>query len=142
MFERFTQAAIKTIMLAQEECRRLGHNCVSSEHLLLGLLRLDSEPAVKALNTSGLKLKEARIELEKARGRGKGPLKVEIPFTDEAKRTLEASWDAAQSHGHNYIGAEHLLLAVLRKKDCDAMKILEALGANLGQLEEQVLDSI
>lgn len=138
MFQKFTEAAIKTIMLAQEESRRLGHNYVSTDQILLGLLGLGSGPVTKTLDASGIKLKEARVEVEKARGRGTGPLTVELPFTDEAKRTLEKSWDIAESQGKDYIGAEHLLLAIVRKKDCDAHNILEALGANLETLEEQI----
>ena len=115
MFERFTEKAIKVIMLAQEEARRLGHNFVGTEQILLGLIGEGTGIAAKTLKGMGVNLKEARTEVEKIIGRGSGFVAVEIPFTPRAKRVLELSWDEARQLGHNYIGTEHLLLGLVRE---------------------------
>lgn len=81
MFERFTEKAIKVIMLAQEEARRLGHNFVGTEQILLGLIGEGTGVAAKVLRSMGVNLKDARIEVEKIIGRGSGFVAVEIPFT-------------------------------------------------------------
>jgi ATPases with chaperone activity, ATP-binding subunit len=86
MFERFTEKAIKVIMLAQEEARRLGHNFVGTEQILLGLIGEGTGVAAKVLKSMGVNLKDARVEVEKIIGRGSGFVAVEIPFTPRAKR--------------------------------------------------------
>ena len=86
MFERFTEKAIKVIMLAQEESRRLGHNFVGTEQILLGLIGEGTGVGPRALKTLGVTLKDARVEVEKIIGRGSGFVAVEIPFTPRAKR--------------------------------------------------------
>eukprot|EP00898_Chlorokybus_atmophyticus_P003164 jgi/Chlat1/3849/Chrsp26S04065 len=96
MFERFTEKAIKVIMLAQEEARRLGHNFVGTEQVLLGLIGEGTGIAAKVLKSMGVNLKEARVEVEKIIGRGSGFVAVEIPFTPRAKRVLELSLDEAR----------------------------------------------
>ncbi|CAD6263919.1 unnamed protein product [Miscanthus lutarioriparius] len=88
MFERFTEKAIKVIMLAQEEARRLGHNFVGTEQILLGLIGEGTGIAAKVLKSMGINLKDARVEVEKIIGRGSGFVAVEIPFTPRAKRGL------------------------------------------------------
>ncbi|KAI9071902.1 hypothetical protein K1719_046137 [Acacia pycnantha] len=115
MFERFTEKAIKVIMLAQEEARRLGHNFVGTEQILLGLIGEGTGIAAKVLKSMGINLKDARVEVEKIIGRGSGFVAVEIPFTPRAKRVLELSLEEARQLGHNYIGSEHLLLGLLRE---------------------------
>ncbi|MEZ4544624.1 MAG: Clp protease N-terminal domain-containing protein [Cyanobacteriota/Melainabacteria group bacterium] len=115
MFERFTEKAIKVIMLSQEEARRLGHNFVSTELILLGLIGEGTGIGAKVLKSMGVNLKEARVEIEKIIGRGSGHVAIEIPFTPRAKRVLELSWDEARQLGHNYIGTEHLLLGIIRE---------------------------
>jgi ATP-dependent Clp protease ATP-binding subunit ClpC len=91
IFDRFTEKAVKVIMLAQEEARRLSHPTVGSEQILLGLLREGTGIGAKALRSAGLNLKDARVEVEKIVGRGKGQLPIEIPFTPSAKKVLESS---------------------------------------------------
>nr|GLL49127.1 ATP-dependent Clp protease ATP-binding subunit ClpA homolog CD4A, chloroplastic-like isoform X1 [Ipomoea trifida] len=130
MFERFTEKAIKVIMLAQEEARRLGHNHVGTEQILLGLIAEGTGIAAKVLKSTGINLKDARIEVEKITGRGSGFVAIEIPFTPRAKRVLELSLEEARQLGHNYIGAEHLLLGLLREGEGVAARVLENLGAD------------
>ena len=99
MFERFTEKAIKVVMLAQEEARRLGHNFVGTEQLLLGLIGESTGIAAKVLKSMGVNLKDARVEVEKIIGRGSGFVAVEIPFTPRAKRVLELSLEEARQLG-------------------------------------------
>jgi len=139
MFERFTEKAIKVIMLAQEEARRLGHNFVGTEQILLGLIGEGTGIAAKTLKAMGVNLKDARIEVEKIIGRGSGFVAVEIPFTPRAKRVLELSWDEARQLGHNYIGTEHLLLGLIREGEGVATRILENLGVDLNKVRSNVI---
>ena len=139
MFERFTEKAIKVIMLAQEEARRLGHNFVGTEQVLLGLIGEGTGVAAKTLKTMGVTLKDARVEVEKIIGRGSGFVAVEIPFTPRAKRVLELSWDEARQLGHNYIGTEHLLLGLIREGEGVAARVLENLGVDLNKVRSNVI---
>ncbi|MBE9223323.1 ATP-dependent Clp protease ATP-binding subunit [Cyanobacterium stanieri LEGE 03274] len=139
MFERFTEKAIKVIMLAQEEARRLGHNFVGTEQILLGLIGEGTGVAAKVLKPMGVNLKDARIEVEKIIGRGSGFVAVEIPFTPRAKRVLELSLEEARQLGHNYIGTEHLLLGLIREGEGVAARVLENLGVDLGKVRTQVI---
>ncbi|MBC6475462.1 MAG: ATP-dependent Clp protease ATP-binding subunit [Hormoscilla sp. GM102CHS1] len=139
MFERFTEKAIKVIMLAQEEARRLGHNFVGTEQILLGLIGEGTGVAAKVLKSMGVNLKDARIEVEKIIGRGSGFVAVEIPFTPRAKRVLELSLEEARQLGHNYIGTEHLLLGLIREGEGVAARVLENLGVDLSKARTQVI---
>ena len=139
MFERFTEKAIKVIMLAQEEARRLGHNFVGTEQVLLGLIGEGTGVAAKTLKAMGVNLKDARVEVEKIIGRGSGFVAVEIPFTPRAKRVLELSWDEARQLGHNYIGTEHLLLGLIREGEGVAARVLENLGVDLNKVRSNVI---
>ncbi|MFA7658106.1 MAG: ATP-dependent Clp protease ATP-binding subunit [Candidatus Gastranaerophilaceae bacterium] len=139
MFERFTEKAIKVIMLAQEEARRLGHNFVGTEQVLLGLIGEGTGVAAKTLKSMGVNLKDARVEVEKIIGRGSGFVAVEIPFTPRAKRVLELSWDEARQLGHNYIGTEHLLLGLIREGEGVAARVLENLGVDLNKIRSNVV---
>ncbi|NQY79155.1 MAG: ATP-dependent Clp protease ATP-binding subunit [Candidatus Caenarcaniphilales bacterium] len=139
MFERFTEKAIKVIMLAQEEARRLGHNFVGTEQILLGLIGEGTGVAAKTLKSMGVNLKDARIEVEKIIGRGSGFVAVEIPFTPRAKWVLELSWDEARQFGHNYIGTEHLLLGLIREGEGVAARVLDNLGVDLAKVRQHII---
>ncbi len=139
MFERFTEKAIRVIMLAQEEARRLGHNFVGTEQVLLGLIGEGTGIAAKTLKSMGVTIKDARAQVEKIIGRGSGFVAVEIPFTPRAKKVLELSWDEARQLGHNYIGTEHLLLGLIREGEGVAAKVLENLGVDLNKCRSNVI---
>ncbi|XP_010921845.1 ATP-dependent Clp protease ATP-binding subunit ClpA homolog CD4A, chloroplastic isoform X2 [Elaeis guineensis] len=139
VFERFTEKAIKVIMLAQEEARRLGHNFVGTEQILLGLIGEGTGIAAKVLKSLGISLKDARAEVEKIIGRGSGFVAVEIPFTPRAKRVSELSLEEARQLGHNYVGTEHLLLGLLREGEGVAARVLESFGADPSNIRTQVI---
>ena len=139
MFENFTEKAVKVIMLSNEESRRLGHNFVCTEQLLLGLIGEETGIAAKVLKSMGVTLKDARTEVEKIIGRGSGFVSIEIPFTPSAKRILELSQEESHQLGHNYVGTEHLLLSSIRVDKGNASKVLANLGVDSTKIRAQVL---
>lgn len=139
MFEHFTSEAIKVIMLAQEEARRLGHNFVGTEQILLGLMGEGTGVAAKVLTELGVTLKDARREVEKIIGRGSGFVPPEIPFTPKVKSLFEQSFKEAHSLGHNYINTEHLLLGLTEAGEGVAAKVLQNLGVDLKSIRTAVI---
>ncbi|KAK9924667.1 hypothetical protein M0R45_033021 [Rubus argutus] len=142
MIERFTEKAIKVIKLAQEEAGRLGHDCVGTEQILLGLIGEGTGIAAKVLKYMRINLKDARVEVEKIVGRGSGFVQFvadEIQFNPLAKRVLELSLEEARQLGHNYIGSEHLLLGLLWERKGVAARVLENLGADPSNIRTQVI---
>jgi ArsR family transcriptional regulator, arsenate/arsenite/antimonite-responsive transcriptional repressor / arsenate reductase (thioredoxin) len=137
-FERFTQKAVIAISIAQSESRRLGHQYVGTEQILLGLVGEGSGFAAQFLTSVGVNLEKAQIEVEKIIGRGKGNTPLDIPFTPRAKRVLELSVEESQKLGHNYIGTEHLLLGILKEGGGAAIRVLENLEVDLISLEQRL----
>ncbi len=142
MFEYFSDKAIKAVMLAQEEARRLGHNFVGTEQLLVGLMSEGTNIAAKTLTKQGLVLREVQKEVEAIIGRGSGFLPVEIPFTPRAKRIFETAMKEARQMGNNYIGPEHILLGLLQDNEGVAAKVLENLGVDRSQLRTEVIRAL
>ena len=116
MFEHFTNAAIAVIMQAQEEARRLGHNFVGSEQLLLGIVKEGSSIAARVLSDFGVNLANSRAEVESIIGRGSGNGPTEIPFTPKVKQVFEQAFQEARKLDHPYIEPEHLLLSLTQKR--------------------------
>jgi ATP-dependent Clp protease ATP-binding subunit ClpC len=141
MYERFTQKAIQTIFLAQEESRRLRHAYVGTEQLLLALMGEGSGIAAQVLTAAGVNLETTRLEVEKIIGHGRGT-PVEIPFTPRAKRSLELSLEASRQLGHNYIGTEHLLLGIIREHDGLGARVLQIVGVDLQNLEQRLRSAL
>nr|MBA3920833.1 AAA family ATPase [Nostocaceae cyanobacterium] len=142
MFEHFNSQAIKAIMLSQEEARRLGHNFVGTEQILLGLIGEGTGVAANVLTDLGVTLPDARLEVERIIGRGSGFVPPEIPFTPKAKRIFEESFREARSLGHNYIGTEHLLLGLTEAGEGVAAKVLENLGVEIKTVRSQVIKTL
>ena len=139
MFEKFTEGAIKVIMLSQEEARRMGHNFVGTEQLLLGIIGQRHGIGARALKKQKVTLKKARREVELYIGRGTGFVASEIPFTPRAKRVLEMAVHEGKDLGQNFVGTEHILLAVISESDGIAMRTLEKLGVNIPKLRSTIL---
>jgi hypothetical protein len=139
MFERFTERARRVVVLAQEESRMLNHNCIDTEHILLGLIHEGEGVAAKALESLGISLEAVRREVEEIIGQGQEPPSGHIPFTSRAKKVLELSLREALQLGHNYIGTEHILLGLIREGDGVAAQILVKLGADLNRVRQQVI---
>ncbi len=142
MFDRFTQQSIKVIMLAQEEARRLGHNFLGTEQILLGLIAEGTGIAARVLKSMGVNLKQTRTEIEKNIGQGSGFVGVKIPFTPRGKRLLESAVDEARQLGHDYVGTEHLLLGLTHDGQGLAVRTLENLGIDRLEVRDQVMAMI
>jgi ATP-dependent Clp protease ATP-binding subunit ClpC len=142
MFEHFSKEAIKVIMLAQEEARRLGHNLVGSEQVLLGLIGENTSIAAKVLNNLGINIKNARVEVENIIGRGSRFVSAEIPFTPKMKRVFDKSFEAARQLGDNFIAPEHLFLGLIAEGEGVAIKVIENLGVDTAQARSAVLSEL
>lgn len=137
MFEHFTDIAIKTIMLAQEEARRLRQSLVGSEQILLGIIAEGTSPAAKVLSELGVTLSDARRVVEELIGQGSGSVPANIPFTPRAKRIFEQSLQEARQRQHRYISPEHILLSLTREEGV-ATKVLRKLGVDPTQVREML----
>lgn len=140
--KNFSESFRQVIILATEESRRLGHNFVASEQLLIGLLSADNG-ATQILVAAGASLEAAQTEVEKIIGRGSGFLAIELPFTPNAKRAIETAMVTAREQGFMYVEPEHLLLSIVAlEQQMIAQRILENLGVAIGQLREATLAQI
>jgi len=142
MFEKFTEGAIKVIMLSQEEARRMGHNFVGTEQLLLGVIGQRHGIGARALKKLKVTLKKARKEIELYIGRGTGFVASEIPFTPRAKRVLEMAVHEGKDLGQNFVGTEHILLALIAEADGVAMRTLDKLNVDIQKLRNLILTYI
>ncbi len=124
LFEKFTERARQVVVLAQEEARRLNHNYIGTEHILLGLLREEEGLAAWVLESLDITLERVRTQVFRIVGSGEEPTPGQIPFTPQAKKVLELSLSEALSLGHNYIGIEHILLGLAREDEGVAARIL------------------
>ena len=139
MLERFTDRARRVVVLAQEEARRLDHDYIGTEHLLLGLIREGEGVGARALESFEISLDAVRQQVEEIIGRGQQEPPGHIPFTPRAKKVLELSLRESKQLGHNYIGTEHILLGLLREGDGVAAQVLVRLGADLNRVRQQVI---
>ncbi|MBE9067940.1 ATP-dependent Clp protease ATP-binding subunit [Leptolyngbya cf. ectocarpi LEGE 11479] len=142
MFEHFTNAAIAVIMQAQEEARRLGHNFVGSEQLLLGIVKEGSSIAARVLSDFGVNLANSRAEVESIIGRGSGNGPTEIPFTPKVKQVFEQAFQEARKLDHPYIEPEHLLLSLTQNVESVAYRVLNNLGVDPNQVRTQLIRTI
>jgi ATP-dependent Clp protease ATP-binding subunit ClpA len=140
MFERFTDRARRVVVVAQDESRKLGHDYIGTEHILLGILGAGESAAVQALESLGVSLEAARQQVEEIVGRGSHQVSGHIPFTPRAKKVLELSLREAIQLGHNYIGTEHILLGLIREGEGVAAQVLTRLGADLNRTRQQVIE--
>jgi len=140
MWQRFTERARRVILLGQEEASRMSSGHVGTEHLLLGLVRENEGVAAQVLQKMGVSLPKVRQEIEAEVQPGGDPGTTEPKLTPKAKRVLELAADEARRMRHNYIGTEHLLLALLREKDGLAATVLRKLGLNLEKARAQVME--
>ena len=142
MFERFTDRAKRVVVLAQVEARRLNHNYIGTEHLLLGLVAEEEGVAARALTALGISIDKVRQEVQEIVGSGTSPPTGHIPFTPRAKKALELSLREALTLGHNYIGTEHMLLGLVTEGEGVAAVALSRLGASLSRVRQEVVQQL
>ena len=139
MFERFTEKSRKTVVLAQEETRHFNHSYVGTEHLLLGLPRLDEGVAAQTLTALGVTLRGAREQVESIVGYGEEGTGAQAPFTPRSKKVLELALREALQLGHNYIGTEHILLGLVRESEGVAARVLSNLEVDADRVRCEVV---
>jgi ATP-dependent Clp protease ATP-binding subunit ClpA len=162
IFNRFAKEARRSVEAALQEARMLGHDSLGDEDLLLGILRADEGIAAEALSSLGVTLEDARseseamfsgalasigISLEGIRREAgdafdmRVPEKRRIPFAPGAKKVLERAVRTSVRLGDNYLGTEHILLAILENEDGTAVRILARLGVAPEMLEDRLFDA-
>ena len=139
MWQRFTERARRVIFFAQEEAGRLGENFVTTEHLLLGLVRENDSVAARILERMGVSLNRVRAEVERQVTRGDGRLGQDMQLTPRAKRVIDLAYDEARQLNNNYIGTEHLLLGLIREGEGLAARILAKLGVDIERTRREVM---
>src|SRR5690349_14318911 len=143
MFDKFTNRAKQVIKLAKKEAQRLNHNYLGTEHVLLGLLKLGQGIAVNVLRSFSLDYDTVRTEVERLVGFGPEIQVYGDPaLTGKVKKVFEYANEEAISLNHNYVGTEHLLLALLRQVDGVAAQVLENLNINLKDIRKEVLKEL
>ena len=143
MFDKFTNRAKQVIKLAKKEAQRMNHNYLGTEHVLLGLLKLGQGIAVNVLRNFNLDYETVRQEVERLVGFGPEIQVYGDPaLTAKVKKVFEFANEEAASLNHNYVGTEHLLLALLRQSDGVAAQVLENLNVNLKDIRREVLKEL
>ena len=139
MFERFTEHARQVVVLAQDEARALKHNYIGTEHILLGLLRVDEGVAARVLESLDITLEEVRARVARIVGQGDEMATGQIPFTPRAKKVLELAQREALSLGHNYIATEHILLGLVHEGDGVGVRILLDFDADAEKIRDETI---
>ena len=137
--EQFTQRAESAIENARTAARELGHSWIGSEHLLLGILSEKDSLGARVLLRCGVGAAALRRRIEKERGRG-CPGACAQGLSREARRVMEKAAQEAGRAGRSTIGTEHILLAMLREEDCDALRLLKAEGVEPTALFSALVD--
>lgn len=140
MWQRFTESARKVIFYAQEEAQRFGEGYVSTEHLILGLLKEEDTTASDVLRYLKVDPERIREEVEKHLANGDMAPSHEMTLTPRAKRVIDLAYDEARKLSNNFIGSEHLLLGLCREGDGLAGKVLRRMGIVLEELRKAVVE--
>ena len=143
MNDRFTQRVRKVMFLARDEAGRLQHDYIGTEHLLLGIIREGEGVAANVLRRMNIDFDKIQKAVEDSVNASMGPVSIgEIPFTPRAKKVLELSIDEARLHNHNYVGTEHLLLALIREGEGVAARVLSELGADHERVKREIIKAL
>lgn len=140
IFDRFTERAQKVMVYSQEEAVRLNHNYIGTEHILLGLLREGEGIAARVLKNKGIDLGTVRQQVETAVGKGQQEVGQVVGYTPRTKTILELSVEEARNLGQNYVGTEHLLLALIREGEGVAAQILMVTGMNFDSVRQEIIE--
>jgi ATPases with chaperone activity, ATP-binding subunit len=139
LYDKFTKRAKQVLQLATEEARAFNHPYVGTEHILLGIIREGESISARVLDELGIKLPQARSAVEFIVGVGEGPHRGDQDLTARAKKVIEYAIEEAKRLNHHYIGAEHLLLGLVRNGEGVATGVLDIMGVSLEQVRNQVL---
>lgn len=136
MYERFSDMSRRVLRIADHEARRLNHEYLGTEHMLLGLLHDKATGGAAILSKLGLDFRKVRLEVEKRLQRGQSDCVVmgNLPMTPRAKKVIELANQA--SHGYLSVNTSHLLLALIRERDGLAAQVLESLDVTEKRFHE------
>jgi ATP-dependent Clp protease ATP-binding subunit ClpC len=142
MFERFTERARQTVVCAQENARRLKHNYIGTEHIVLGVLEEAEGMGAKTLIHLGLTYESALSGVRKAIGDGPADAEIpvqQLPFTPRARKVYELALREALSLGCNYIGTEHVLLGLVRENEGVGARVLREAGIDSEAVRDEII---
>ena len=143
MFEkRFTEKAIIVLKISEKLARDLSQSYIGSEHLLFGLLKEDKGIAHKILISTGLSEDILLFKIKELYGSPGGQFSGKVSFTPRTKQVIEMSFIEAKEMGHNYIGTEHLLLALLIQDDSVAGRILTSLKIDTEKMKNEIFEMV
>jgi len=142
MFDRFTEDARKSMAQSRQEAMRLGHDFIGTEHILLGVLVDEQGDVATTLRGLGVDVASLREDVERRAPRGKSTERGQLPFTPKAKSVLERALEEAQGFGHDFIGAAHLLLGLVRVEDGIAGEALRERGVTIAKARASVRPSL
>ncbi len=139
MFEKYTEKARRVIFFARYEASQFGSPSIETEHLLLGLIREDKNLTNRFFPKANASIDSIRKEIEgRTMIREKVSTSVDLPFSDESKRALNAAAEESERLSHKHIGTEHMLLGLLREEKSVAAEILRERGLRLGMVREEL----
>ena len=143
-FHLTKRAKVVIDFYSQEEAKRLNHDQVTPEHVLLGLLREPESIAIKSLRNLKVDLDKLKMELETSMAKSSSNTKLygQIPSSPRVQRLIAFSAEEAKAFGHNYIGTEHLLLGLLREENGIAYNVLTSFGIELNPLKQEIMKMI
>jgi hypothetical protein len=139
-FGRFTERAKRVVMASQEAARHAGHGYIGTEHLVLGLLSEPEALAAGAIVAQGVSLDKVRQTVAAALGPTEESVPELIPYNAEARKALELTFREALRLGHNFVGTEHILLALLEQEEGAGYEVLTGLGISKQPVEAQILE--
>ena len=137
-YDSFTKGAQRVLVIAQEEARRMGHNYVGTEHILLGTVKEESSVS-SLLEKLDVTYERVCDEIEELVGMGDFKFSEAFGYTPRTKRVLEMSREEAAKLQQNYVGVEHILLALLLEREGVANRILRDIGVDTQQLYQRMM---
>jgi ATP-dependent Clp protease ATP-binding subunit ClpC len=142
MFERYTENARKVLSRARQEAQKFHHDHIGTEHILLGLIEVKDGVAADILSHRNIDLKHAKAEVEKtvvSGGLADESAFLALPRTTHAHKLIDDAVEEARTLKHNYIGTEHLLLALLHEKDGRGAQVLGNLGLKPAEVRQDII---
>jgi ATP-dependent Clp protease ATP-binding subunit ClpC len=139
--DRFTDRLKNVLSLANEESRRLNHEYIGTEHLLMGLVKEGSGVAALALKELSGDVGRIQRVCEKViiRGPEKQDWVGKRPMTPRAKRAIDYAREEARNLNHDFVGTEHLLLGLLREPENFPVQVLLNLGIEPAAVRQKLL---
>ncbi len=139
---RLTASVREVLTLAQSEARRLNHDYIGAEHILLAMISEGEGIAARALNNLGVDLDQSRETVLRFVGRGNSTDTGEKSLAASSKKAIELAVDEAKRLKHDYVGTEHLLLGLIREGEGVAAGVLASFGVSPEQIRAQVMELI